>query len=219
MKKRFINKRKNFFFSINSTLFLLLFIVLILIYYLYTNYNKIIFLTNDIIEIYSSKFNYNLSKIEIEGLHNLSKQEILKHFKDYEGKSIFLVPINEISKKINQNTWFKKIKIKNDYKNTLKVTVEEEIPLGLYDNGNKKILFSKEFVVLEIITNASKYKDFITIRGLNALNNAKNLFENLDENYLNDIDSATFIENRRWNLELKNNLILKLPEENIYEAL
>ena len=33
------------------------------------------------------------------------------------------------------------------------------------------------------------------------------------------IKSATFIENRRWDLKLLNNITIKLPEQNIEKAL
>ena len=37
------------------------------------------------------------------------------------------------------------------WKNTLKVNIKEEIPIGIYENNNQKILFSKNLVILEIL--------------------------------------------------------------------
>ena len=34
-----------------------------------------------------------------------------------------------------------------------------------------------------------------------------------------NVDSVEFIKNRRWNLKLQNNILLKLPENNINEAI
>ena len=36
---------------------------------------------------------------------------------------------------------------------------------------------------------------------------------------MRSIKTATFIENRRWNIKLKNMIVLKLPEVNIKKAI
>ena len=40
-----------------------------------------------------------------------------------------------------------------DYKNTLKIFLEEEIPIGIYVVNNQYILFSQDLIILDIVNN------------------------------------------------------------------
>ena len=53
----------------------------------------------------------------------------------------------------------------------------------------------------------------------NSLNNSKELYKNFNSNFKKTIKSANYIENRRWNLKLLNNITLKLPEKDIDKAM
>ena len=216
VKNRFINKRKKSFFKV-YIFFLLIFIFFFV--YLYLNINKFANLTSDFIQEYSNKYNYNLKKIEVIGLTNLNKDEILIFFNKFIDNSIFLVPVKEISNEIKKNKWIKEVNIRNDYKNTLKVNIKEETPVGIYENNNQKILFSKNLVVLEILGKNHDYKNLISFYGENSIINSKHLISKIDQDIKQMIQSLIFVENRRWNIKLKNKITLKLPEKNLEEAI
>jgi cell division septal protein FtsQ len=48
---------------------------------------------------------------------------------------------------------------------------------------------------------------------------SKKLLLNFDNNFYQMVDSATYINNRRWDILLKNNINLLLPEKKIPEAI
>ena len=104
VKNRFINKRKKSFFKI-YIFFLLIFIFSF--FYLYFNLNKFANITSDLIQEYSNKYNYNLARIEVAGLKNINKDEILIFFNKFKNSSIFLVPVKEISNEMKKNKWIK----------------------------------------------------------------------------------------------------------------
>ena len=216
VKNRFINKRKKNFFKV-YIFFLLIFIIFFV--YLYLNINKFANSTSDLIQQYSNKYNYNLNKIEVIGLKNLNKDEILIFFNKFKNNSIFLVPVKEISNEIKKNKWIKEVNIINDYKNTLKVNIKEETPIGIYENNNQKILFSKNLVILEILGKDHDYKNLISFYGENSIINSKHLISKIDQDIKQMIQSLIFVENRRWNIKLKNKITLKLPEKNLEEAI
>ncbi len=216
MKNRFINKRKKSFFKIN--IFFLIIFVFFLIY-LYLNFNKFNNAISELIQEYSNKYHYNLKKIEVTGLTNLNKDEILVYFNKFKNNSIFLVPVKEISNEIKKNKWIKEVNIRNDYKNTLKVNVKEEMPIGIYENNNQQILFSNNLSILEILGKNHDYKNLIIFFGENSIINSKYLTSKIDKDIQQMIESVKFIENRRWNIKLKNNIIIKLPEGKLDEAM
>ena len=59
----------------------------------------------------------------------------------------------------------------------------------------------------------------ISFYGENSIINSKYLISKIDRDIKKMIQSAIFIENRRWNIRLKNMITLKLPEKNLEEAL
>ena len=216
MKKEFINKRKKNIFNINILIAISVIIIFICIF---LNYSKIVNFSLNVIEKYSYKYNYNLTQIKISNLNFLQEDEILLFFESYIGKSIFLVPIQKIANEIQKKKWVKDLNIRSNYKDTLIVSLKEEIPFGIYDNSNQKILFSNNFVVLEILKNVKQYNDLIIFYGANSIENSKKLFKNFENDFKKNVKSATFLNNRRWNLQLKNKIVLKLPEENIKLAI
>lgn len=172
-----------------------------------------------IIEKYSNKYNYNLTNVEVSNLNYLNDYDILAHFNPYIGKSIFLIPLNDIAENIQKNSWIKTLSIQSNYKNSLQVYIEEEIPFGIYDNDHNKILFSKNLIILEFLKDENDYTNLITFYGDNSINNSKQLILNFDTDFISMIESANFVMNRRWDLLLKNLILLKLPENNIKDSI
>ena len=219
MKNKFTNKRKINFLNLNFGIILILILFLIVTFYsifnnekLYNNYHKII-------QHYSNKFNFNITSFDISNLEYIDDEIILEYFTKYQNTSIFLVPTKEIYKKMMQNRWINNVRIKNDYKNSLKITVEEEIPLGIYVNDNKKILFSYNLLILGILESENQFSKLTKFYGENSIINSKKLFAELNNSFRSQILSAIFIKNRRWNIQLDNLIILLLPEDNIKDAL
>ena len=219
MNKKFFNKKKNKFYDINLyTFFILIFILFILISFFYNRYyilDKSIIL----IQNYSDKFDYNLLYIEVNKLDHIDDKNIFKYFEEYKNISIFLLPIQKITNQLNNINWISKVNINSNYKNLVSIVIEEEIPLGIYYNGNKKTLFSKNLKTLEILTDNSNFQKLIKFYGEDSIGQSLKLIQNLDINILNLIESAIYIEKRRWNLQLKNDILLKLSENNINNSL
>ena len=191
VKNRFKNKRKKRFFTINILFFSLL---IFFFFYLYSSFNKFTDFALYLVQEYSNKYNYNLEKIEVLGLKNINKTEILLPLNKFKNYSIFLIPVKKISNEIKKNKWVNKVNVRNNYTNTLTVNIKEEIPMGIFVNNNQKILFSNNLVILEILDNNHDFKNLIIFYGENSINNSKNLILKIDQDIMRMIRTATFIE-------------------------
>ena len=218
MKKNFTNKRKVNFLNIKKKFFFAIFAIFVF-FIVYINFNNFKNYSFILIQQYSNKFDNNLLKIEITDLNYINEKEILKYFDHFVGKSIFLLPIKKTTDDILAIKWIKKISIKSDYKNTIKIFLEEEVPLGVYYNNNQEILFSNNLKILEIIDTKKKFSELLKFYGKNSIYNSKILLLDLEDSFIDSIESATFIENRRWNLKLDNKIMLKLPKDRVKEAI
>ena len=218
MKKSILNRRrKKIYFP---TILILLFFLITVIYILFFYDQKIIKQFNSIIENYSDKYQYSLSVVNINGLNNINEDEILNLIKPYKGSSIFLIPIKKIANKISQNNWVKSINIQSNYKDTIEINIDESKPIGIYTTGIQNILFSDDLKILENITNNEKrFSALIKFEGKNSLHESIKLIDSFPDDFIQYVDKAFLINQRRWDLELKNSILLKLPENNIKEAL
>jgi cell division septal protein FtsQ len=219
VKQKILNKRKKNFLNINIRFLIFLIFIIFLFFYLYLINHKVISNLNKTIQLYSDKYNYNIENIKISNLEYVNEYDLLKYFEKYKNKSIFLVPIKKIAKQILQNKWINQINIKIDYKNSVKIELKEEVPLGIYYNNKQKILFSKNLIILELIEDNKYLNELIIFMGENSIINSMKLISLLDKDFLINIRSANYISNRRWNLILKNSILIKLPENDIKKAL
>ena len=218
MKKSILNRRrKKIYFP---TILILLFFLIIVIYIFLFYDQKIFKQFNSIIENYSDKYQYSLSVVNINGLNNINEDEILNLIKPYKGSSIFLIPIKKIANKISQNNWVKSINIQSNYKDTIEINIDESKPIGIYTTGIQNILFSDDLKILENIANNEKrFSALIKFEGKNSIHESIKLIDSFPDDFIQYVDKAFLINQRRWDLELKNSILLKLPENNIKEAL
>jgi len=218
VKKNILNRRrKKIYFP---TILILLFFLIIVIYILLFYDQKIFKQFNSIIEDYSDKYQYSLLVVNINGLNNINEDEILNLIKPYKDSSIFLIPIKKIAKKISQNNWVKSINIQSNYKDTIEINIDESKPIGIYTTGIQNILFSDDLKILENIANNEKrFSALIKFEGKNSIHESIKLIDSFPDDFIQYVDKAFLINQRRWDLELKNSILLKLPENNIKEAL
>jgi len=125
-----------------------------------------------------------------------------------------------LQKKISQNNWVKSINIQSNYKDTIEINIDESKPIGIYTTGIQNILFSDDLKILENIANNEKrFSALIKFEGKNSLHESIKLIDSFPDDFIQYVDKAFLINQRRWDLELKNSILLKLPENNIKEAL
>ena len=220
MTKNRLNKKKISTNSIvRSSAFIISILVLIFIFYEVYKSNVIKKIFVDKIEKFSQNYGYSFTKVNINELINIESDEIEKYFSKYYGKSIFLIPIQEISKNLYQNKWIKDFTIKNDYRNTININIIESSPIGIYFNGDNNLLFDKNGEIIDSVdSNFNLYSHLIKFEGNNSTFNANIFLNSIPFLFRNEIKKAIFVNNRRWDVKLKNGINLKLAENNILDS-
>tara|TARA_Y100000590_G_scaffold338901_1_gene386257 strand:- start:194 stop:868 length:675 start_codon:yes stop_codon:yes gene_type:complete len=172
----------------------------------------------NIVQEFSGQYNYILKDIKINDLINIEESYIKNYFINYYDKSIFLIPINKISQDLLRNNWIDEISIKSNYKNSLTIIIQENKPVGIF-SGNNNLLFDKNGKIIDlIISSEEKFENLILFKGKNSIFFANDLLNFIPKNLLKEVEQAKYINNRRWNIYLKNGLMLKLPEKSIVDA-
>ena len=162
---------------------------------------------------------FKIKEIEIENNNILEDQELIKVFSFLYSKNIIFLNYNELKKNIDQKSFINKIEIKKIFPDKLVIKVFEKEPIAIFmDKNQKKFYLGKKFDLIEY-RKIIKYEDLPVIKG--ELNSFKMLFKNLIKiNFpTEEIVSYRFFEAGRWNIEMSDKKILKLPEENYTDNL
>ena len=217
MKKN-LNRRK--LLSItkkNILLVIILFFFLSTFFIITKEFKEIKFYLYQSVQLFSEKFNYQLKTFEINGNNRMNVDDVEKLISKYYGVSIFMLPIGKISEKIKDDIWIKNIKLSIDYKNNLIIDLEEYNPVGIYKFNKNMFYFTENGNIIDKIEgDLSRQNELLVFSGKLSNVKASSLVETLnkfDSNFIKQIQLIELINERRWNIEIQNNIILKLSEE------
>jgi cell division septal protein FtsQ len=215
-----INKKKINFLT-NRKFLKYIFIGIILFLFFFYFYHQLIKKNkfSTIIQDISEKYNYQLEIVEINSLQRINKSEVNDIVNQYYNQSIFLLPLEEISKSINQLSWVKDVNLSINFNNKLNIEIFEYKPIGLFFYNNQLFYFSKNGKIIDKFregTNESliifygNQASMVAYKFLNIINKTETI---------NMIKEVYYINERRWNVKLHNNILINLSEINIEESL
>ena len=154
-----------------------------------------------------------LEKNTISGVAYSDELEISRKLHTSKGKIIFKLNLSNIKSDIESIDWVKYAEIRRILPNTINVKIEEQVPIAIWKNGN--IFFLVDVDGLNITSkNISDFNYLPQIEGTNANIHFSELLLKLQSipDIFSNLHKAVYIQDRRWNIELKNNLLIKLPE-------
>ena len=216
-----INKKKINFF-INRKLLKSISIGIMLCFFLVYIYYELIKKDKfySMIQHISEKYNYQLENIEINSLKRVNKIEINNIINQYYGQSIFLLPLEAISNSINsQLNWVKDVNLSTNFINKLNIEIFEYEPIGLFFYNNQFFYFSKSGKIIDIYKQEIN-ENLIIFYGNQASKAAYNFLNIINKTEIvNMIKEAHYINERRWDIKLYNNILLNLTEINIEESI
>ena len=172
--------------------------------------------------ISQNKFTINkfkIQEIKIKNNEILGDQELINIFSFLYKKNIIFLNSYELKKNIDQNNFIEKIEIKKVFPDKIVIKVFEKEPIAiLIDKYQKKYYLAKKIDLIEF-RKILKYENLPIVKG--DPKNFKKLFNNLIKiNFPTDqIRTYQHFKVNRWNIEMIDKKILKLPEKNYIESL
>ena len=177
---------------------------------------KIIDKTNTLLINYG----FYLQNIYITGNNNLQKVDILNIINDKKYKTIFDVDLFKIHNNLLLNEWIETVKIERTLPNSIKIQIIEKKPVAIWQTKLGYMLITKDGSIISN-TNVTTFKDSLPIIiGEGANKNAFLILQILKKNpdLYNNVWSISYINKRRWNIHLKQGLIVLLPRKKIHAA-
>ena len=163
---------------------------------------------------------FTVENILLEGRH-YTDGKLIKALLNVEKNDPLLgVDVVAAQKTIEGLAWVQTARIERRLPDTLYIKLTERVPMALSQHKGKLSLVDMDG---EVITskNLSSFKAFPLIVGDNAPQQAPKLlsFLKADPAIMDKIEASTLVSDRRWNLKLKNSVVVKLPEDNLELAL
>lgn len=165
-----------------------------------------------------------LEKINISGNHFTKHKEISRivaaELKRNQDKKLYQPSIIELLKnEIKKLPWVKEVVINRNLQDSISIHMQEYQPFAIWQDGKQKYIVSKSGDIIPI-KNVDQFDYLIVLTGNNAHKNIKSLFNILliDPKVSQNIYSATWIGDRRWDIRFINDLLVKLPSDNIVDT-
>ena len=153
-----------------------------------------------------------IKNIKISGLNEIENLNLLENIERLNLKNIFFLKRNEISKIINSNSLVENFKIFKKYPHTLDIKIEKTNFLAKIKSKEKILLVGSNGKLSDIQFSDEELPFIFGKPEINEFIKFTNLIKQ-SKFSLNQIKNLYFFPSKRWDLELKNNIILKLSKD------
>lgn len=166
-----------------------------------------------------------LQNILLDGHKYTPKSEIIAAVtgagenKIFIGYPIMQIDLWRIKSNLEKLTWVKHASVTRQLPSTLSIAVTERQPMALWQNDGKVKLIDIDGETINE-TNLEKFSNLIILVGSNVPYHAGHFLKFISStpDIAAMISSGVLVNGRRWNVKLKNGILIKLPEDNPEEA-
>ena len=161
-----------------------------------------------------------IKNIKVLGLGHKDNQILLSNIIDLNLGNIFFLNKQEINNLVNSNTLIQDYEIFKRYPNTLDINIQRTKFLAKIKD-DKKIFLIGSNGKLSSLEQEDKNNFLPFIFGkpeIDQFLKFKKIIDNSNFKY-KDIENLFFFSSNRWDIQLKNNLLIRLPSKNIIKTL
>ncbi len=168
----------------------------------------------------SASMGFEIKDVLVDGRER-SDPEILRAIINVQkGDPLFSFDPHAAQELVEQINWVDKAHIERRWPDTIYIKLEERVPFALYQKDKQLSLIDQYGTVIDV-DSLTPFKDLIIVIGESAPENTAALFAELETvaQIFDRVEMAGFISKRRWDLILKSDTRVKLPENDVQSAL
>ena len=156
----------------------------------------------------------NINNINIIGLGNKDKSNLIKQIENFNLNNIFLIRKIDLTNEIESNSLVENYSIFKRYPSSLEINIEKTKFLAKM-NKNGQIFYIGSNG--KLIKNNSVNNQLPFIFGNPEVIEFFEIKEIIDKSKISfsEIKNLYFFPSKRWDLELRDNTIIKLPNDNV----
>ena len=163
------------------------------------------------------KFN-KVKNIKISGLNYFQNENIIKEIKKLNLENIFFLNSKKINEIITSNSLVEEFTVFKKYPSTLNIEIEKTTFLAKINKGDKIFIIGSNG---KFSRNDLSISELPYIFGNPEISEFLNFKKKIEDSKISYeiIKTLYFFKSNRWDIELKNNILIKLPKNNIKDSL
>lgn len=163
---------------------------------------------------------YRVANVYIEGRHYTDVQSLKAIISVQKGDPLFAFDVDKAQGLLEQLSWVRYAEVKRQLPDTIYVRLIEREPFALWQRGGRLSVIDAAGVVLTD-QRAAEFAHLIVLAGEGVPERARDFLTMLEAEpgLYAQSEAATLISARRWDLTLKNGIVVKLPEADLGLAL
>ena len=160
----------------------------------------------------------DINNIKIVGLEERDNFILLNQIKSLNLSNIFLIDGRKIEKKILSNNLVENFFIFKRYPSSIDVNIETTKFFARINKNGKKFLVGSNGKLIEDNLSNNQLPFIFGTLDINEFLKFKNMIDQSKISY-QEIKNLYFFSSKRWDIELKNNILIKLSKNNTKASL
>ena len=167
----------------------------------------------------STELGFRVEEILVVGRRETTRKELLGAVRLVRGAPILAFDLEVAKKRLEALPWIKTASVGRMLPDTVMLNVVERRPLALWQHKGVFALIDTDGEVI-MKENLDRFSDLLVVVGPDAPLHAAKLLQVLatEPQLMDWVEAAIRVGGRRWNLRLKNDIDVRLPEENTAKA-
>ena len=163
---------------------------------------------------------FKIKNIEVKNNFLTNKNEIEEKLKVILKENIFFIKREDIEKPLKEIDFLQNIEVKKKYPNTILIKIFETKPVAILFKNQVKYIIDSSSNLIEFKKNM-ELNNLPGVFGEGAEKNFINFFDKIKKNHFpnKQIKNFYYFQIGRWDLQLLNNKVIKLPHNNIEDAI
>ncbi len=156
--------------------------------------------------------------IEVSGLGEIENKLMIDQIKNLNLSNIFFINKAEINNLISSNPLIEKYQIFKSYPSAIKIMIKKTNFIAKINHNNEIFVIGSNG---KLIPNNFEASDLPYIFGKPKIQEFLNFKQIIDQSKFSfdEIDSLYFFPSKRWDIKLKNNILLKLSNNSTMASL
>ena len=163
--------------------------------------------------VLAAKAGFEVRDVEVTGMERVDQLKVYDIVLAEMDRSMPMVDIEKVRTDLLQYGWIKDARVSRQLPDTLAVEIIERKPTAVWQRNGKYSLIDADGIVLENVKSGAD-RELPLLNGADANRHAVALAELLDKASAlkAQVSGASWIGNRRWDLQFKSGETLALPE-------
>ncbi|MBB4953216.1 cell division protein FtsQ [Agrobacterium vitis] len=171
-------------------------------------------------ETMTSTAGFAVDNVKLSGNVHISEIDVLQSLGLDGTTSLVSLDVDDARRRVAELPWVAAVEIRKVYPKTVLLNIKERVPFGIWQHGTDLSLIEEDGNIIAPLRD-NKFASLPLFVGRDAETDAKDVMAEFAAypQLTSRVKAYVRIASRRWDLYLDNGVVVKLPEDDVGEAL